>query len=141
MPGPSGSERWTVAFDPTARKTLNPHRHRKGTISCPILSSSSAIHYAARIGFVRNRLIIDGLAEPTAQSLAVLSISSLQGALIQSRVERSARPLETAADERVHRLDPAFRQNAWYERVAARPAVQKGVTVPEPLIDFTPLKR
>lgn len=30
---------------------------------------------------------------------------------------------------------------AWYERVAARPAVQKGVTIPEPLIDFTPLKR
>lgn len=29
---------------------------------------------------------------------------------------------------------------AWYERVAARPAVRKGVTVPEPLIDFTPLK-
>lgn len=29
---------------------------------------------------------------------------------------------------------------AWYERVAARPAVQKGVTIPEPLIDFTPLR-
>ncbi len=30
---------------------------------------------------------------------------------------------------------------AWYARVAARPAVQKGITIPEPLIDFTPLKR
>lgn len=29
---------------------------------------------------------------------------------------------------------------AWYERVAARPAVRKGVTIPEPLIDFTPFK-
>lgn len=30
---------------------------------------------------------------------------------------------------------------AWFDRVAARPAVKKGVTIPAPLIDFTPLKR
>ncbi len=31
--------------------------------------------------------------------------------------------------------------SAWFARVAARPAVQKGLTIPEPLIDFTPLRR
>lgn len=66
--------------------------------------------YAARIGFVRNRLIIDGLAETRAQSLALLCISSLQGALIHARVERSVRPLETAADELVQLLDAAIAQ-------------------------------
>lgn len=30
---------------------------------------------------------------------------------------------------------------AWYDRVAARPAVRKGITIPEPLIDFAPLRR
>jgi GST-like protein len=30
---------------------------------------------------------------------------------------------------------------AWYDRVAARPAVRKGVTVPLPLPDFTPFRR
>jgi len=30
---------------------------------------------------------------------------------------------------------------AWYDRVAARPAVQKGVTVPLPLPDFTPMQQ
>lgn len=30
---------------------------------------------------------------------------------------------------------------AWYQRVAARPAVRRGVTVPAPLIDFGPLRR
>lgn len=30
---------------------------------------------------------------------------------------------------------------AWYERMSARPAVQAGIAIPEPLIDFTPLKR
>ncbi|NJK50661.1 glutathione S-transferase family protein [Candidatus Gracilibacteria bacterium] len=29
---------------------------------------------------------------------------------------------------------------AWFDRIAARPAVQKGVTVPLPLPDFTPFK-
>lgn len=29
---------------------------------------------------------------------------------------------------------------AWFERVAARPAVRKGITIPGPLIDFTPFK-
>lgn len=30
---------------------------------------------------------------------------------------------------------------AWYDRVAARPAVRRGLTIPAPLIDFAPLRR
>lgn len=63
--------------------------------------------YATRIGFVRDRLIIEGVPEQRAQNLAVLCISALQGALIQSRVERSAKPLETVADELAHILNAA----------------------------------
>lgn len=63
--------------------------------------------YATRIGFVRDRLIIEGVPEQRAQNLAVLCISALQGALIQSRVERSAKPLETVADELAQILNAA----------------------------------
>jgi len=31
--------------------------------------------------------------------------------------------------------------DAWFERVPSRPAVRKGISVPEPLIDFAPLRR
>ncbi|MFA6114105.1 MAG: glutathione binding-like protein [Sphingomonas sp.] len=29
---------------------------------------------------------------------------------------------------------------AWFERMSARPAVAKGITIPAPLIDFAPLR-
>jgi GST-like protein len=38
-------------------------------------------------------------------------------------------------------LDAHPNLKGWYERVAARPAVKRGVTIPEPLIDFTPFKQ
>jgi len=55
--------------------------------------------YAARIRIIRDKLIADGFSTPRAERLAVLCVSTLQGALIQSRVERNGAPIETAADE------------------------------------------
>jgi TetR/AcrR family transcriptional repressor of lmrAB and yxaGH operons len=55
--------------------------------------------YAARLGVLRAKLIADGFPPPRAERLAVLCVSTLQGALIQARVERSGAALETAADE------------------------------------------
>ncbi len=37
-------------------------------------------------------------------------------------------------------IDDHLNLKAWYERVAARPAVRKGVTVPLPLPDFAPFR-
>jgi TetR/AcrR family transcriptional repressor of lmrAB and yxaGH operons len=55
--------------------------------------------YAARIGLLEAKLAADGFPRPRAARLAILCASVLQGALIQSRVERSGAPIETAADE------------------------------------------
>jgi TetR/AcrR family transcriptional regulator, lmrAB and yxaGH operons repressor len=55
--------------------------------------------YAARIGIIEDKLIADGFSTHRAERLAILCVSSLQGALIQARVERSGTPIETAADE------------------------------------------
>ena len=55
--------------------------------------------YAARLGVLREKLIADGFAPSRAERLAILCVSTLQGALIQSRVERSATAIQTAADE------------------------------------------
>jgi TetR/AcrR family transcriptional repressor of lmrAB and yxaGH operons len=55
--------------------------------------------YAARIDFLRNLLLAEGFSPARAQSLALLCTSALQGALIQARVERSAKPLLIAAEE------------------------------------------
>jgi TetR/AcrR family transcriptional repressor of lmrAB and yxaGH operons len=55
--------------------------------------------YAARLGVLREKLIADGFSLSRAERLASLCVSTLQGALIQSRVERSAAPIQTAADE------------------------------------------
>jgi TetR/AcrR family transcriptional repressor of lmrAB and yxaGH operons len=55
--------------------------------------------YAARLGVVRAKLLADGFSPLRAERLAVLCVSALQGALIQSRVERSGAAIETAADE------------------------------------------
>ncbi|MDP1961354.1 MAG: TetR/AcrR family transcriptional regulator [Reyranella sp.] len=55
--------------------------------------------YAARLGVLREKLVADGFSFPRAERLAILCVSTLQGALIQSRVERSGAAIETAAAE------------------------------------------
>jgi TetR/AcrR family transcriptional repressor of lmrAB and yxaGH operons len=61
--------------------------------------------YAARIEIIKDKLIADGFSVLRAEHLAILCVSTLQGALIQSRVERSGGPIETAADELARMLD------------------------------------
>jgi TetR/AcrR family transcriptional repressor of lmrAB and yxaGH operons len=55
--------------------------------------------YAARIGVLRSKLVADGASPASAERLAVLCVSALQGALIQARAERSGTPILTTADE------------------------------------------
>ena len=55
--------------------------------------------YAVRIDVLKRKLANDGFAPARTGPLAVLCVSTLQGALIQARVERSSAPIETAADE------------------------------------------
>jgi len=61
--------------------------------------------YAARIDLLRDKLIADGFSKPRAERLAIVFASSLQGALIQARVERSGAPIEIAADELARMLE------------------------------------
>ncbi len=61
--------------------------------------------YAARIGTLKDKLLADGFSTPRAERLAILCVSTLQGALIQARVERSGAPIETAADELARMLE------------------------------------
>jgi len=63
--------------------------------------------YAARIDVMRAKLIADGFAATRADRLAVLCVSTLQGALIQARVERDGAPLIAAAEELARLLDAA----------------------------------
>ncbi|ACE98834.1 transcriptional regulator, TetR family [Rhodopseudomonas palustris TIE-1] len=55
--------------------------------------------YAERIAIFRQRLLDDGIVPARAAALAAMCTSTLQGALIQARVERSGRPLIDAALE------------------------------------------
>ena len=55
--------------------------------------------YAVRIDVLKRKLASDGFSSARTGPLAVLCVSTLQGALIQARVERSSAPIETAADE------------------------------------------
>jgi TetR/AcrR family transcriptional repressor of lmrAB and yxaGH operons len=55
--------------------------------------------YAVRLRVLRDRLIADGFSPARAERLAVLCVSALQGALIQSKVERSGAAIVTTADE------------------------------------------
>ena len=63
------------------------------------VTSAGRKAYAARLKVVEEKLIEDGCEPLDAQRLAVLCVSALQGALIQSRVERSGGPIEIAAQE------------------------------------------
>ena len=55
--------------------------------------------YSARIGIIADKLIADGHSEDRARRLAMLTVSALQGALIQARIERSEAPILTTAQE------------------------------------------
>lgn len=57
--------------------------------------------YSERIAILRECLIADGLPARRADSLAVLCTSAIQGALIQARIERSGRPIQTTVKELV----------------------------------------
>lgn len=61
--------------------------------------------YAARIDVVKRKLIADGFSPVRAGRLAILCVATLQGALIQARVERSGAPIETAANELAKMLE------------------------------------
>jgi TetR/AcrR family transcriptional repressor of lmrAB and yxaGH operons len=66
--------------------------------------------YAARIAILSRKLAEDGFSKARADALAVLCTSSLQGALIQARVERSGRPIEVTAAELARLLDTEARR-------------------------------
>jgi TetR/AcrR family transcriptional repressor of lmrAB and yxaGH operons len=63
--------------------------------------------YAERIDIIKDKLLADGFTAPRTERLAILCVSTLQGALIQARVERSGAPIESAADELASMLDAA----------------------------------
>jgi TetR/AcrR family transcriptional regulator, lmrAB and yxaGH operons repressor len=55
--------------------------------------------YAARVSILRAKLVADGFSGARAESLAILCVATLQGALVQARVERSGTAIEKAAAE------------------------------------------
>jgi len=55
--------------------------------------------YAARIDILSEKLIADGFPPERARRLAQLCTSAIQGALVQSRVERSGAPITATAEE------------------------------------------
>lgn len=63
--------------------------------------------YSARMGILQESLMADGFSPERARRLAILCVSTLQGALIQSRVERSSAAIETAAEELALMLETA----------------------------------
>lgn len=63
------------------------------------VSEAGRKSYDARLSILRDKLMVDGFSIGRAERLAVLCVSALQGALVQSRVERSGAALEAAADE------------------------------------------
>lgn len=79
------------------------------------VSEAGRIAYARRLHILRDKLISDGFSPAQADRLACLCVSALQGALIQSRVERSGAPIERAAEELAMLLE------ASRELSAARP--------------------
>ena len=66
--------------------------------------------YAARLSILSRKLVEDGFPQVRADALAVLCTSSLQGALIQARAERSGRPIEVTAVELARLLEAAAKR-------------------------------
>ena len=54
--------------------------------------------YARRMAVIKEVLERDGVSEPLSEDIACLWLSALNGALIQARVYKSVRPLETVGD-------------------------------------------
>lgn len=63
------------------------------------ISDAGRKAYAARISIMSDQLMRDGYSRNEAERLSLLCVSALQGALIQSRVELSGKPIEIAAAE------------------------------------------
>lgn len=75
---------------------------------CPqerAVSAAGRKAYNARLDVFTRRLEEDGHTGPAARRLAILCLSSLQGALIQARVERSDSPLLAAGEELARLLE------------------------------------
>lgn len=74
------------------------------TVVLELSPQDRAVTAAARDAFTaRNRtlaeaLVRDGWREADARDIALLSITALQGALVQARLERSTAPLKAVAD-------------------------------------------
>ena len=75
--------------------------------------------YAARIDIIADKLIADGHLGDRAQRLAVLTVSAVQGALIQARIERSEAPILTSAQELKTFLD--FEVNRQAQKLSIHP--------------------
>jgi len=63
------------------------------------ISEAGRKSYAARNAVLEDALTRTGFTPSRARDLAMLATSALQGALVQARLERSARPLQRAAEE------------------------------------------
>ena len=63
--------------------------------------------YAAWRALLAERLAADGVPKARAERLALACVALLDGALVQARVERSGKPLETAAAELAALLEAA----------------------------------
>ena len=63
----------------------------------PVAQAAKAA-YAARKNLIQIRLIEDGFSEKLATELASLCTSALQGALIETRIQKNTAPLTTAAE-------------------------------------------
>ena len=61
--------------------------------------------YAAWARILTDKLVAEGFSNARADRLARLCVASLQGALIQARVERQGAPIETAACELARMLE------------------------------------
>lgn len=55
--------------------------------------------YAMRLAVISDKLQNDGHPRASAERLATLCLSAIQGALIQARVESSARPINVTSEE------------------------------------------
>jgi len=65
----------------------------------PGITEAGRLSYEARLTAMAEKFAADGLDAAKAGRLAVLCTAALQGALIQSRVERSGAPILIAAEE------------------------------------------
>ena len=54
--------------------------------------------YAARKALIQKKLIEDGFSKQLANELASLCTSALQGALVETRIQKNTAPLTTAAN-------------------------------------------